>query len=190
MSLPVLILASASPRRQELLRRLGLDYQAVPSAVEELQSAHLSLGELARVNAWRKAHAVARTHPNALVIGMDTLVGLGRRVFGKPASVEEAARMIQTLQGQTHSVMTGVCLIHRARRRLKVFTETTEVTFRRLTVPEILRYLKLVNPLDKAGAYGIQEHGELLVERIDGSFSNVVGLPLERLQKELKAFSG
>jgi septum formation protein len=180
-----LILASASPRRRELLGQLGREFKIVPSSAAEIQPSQLSPGEIARANAFRKAMAVALKNPEALVIGMDTVVALGNEVFGKPVDLEDAHRMLSRLQNRLHTVVTGVCLIHIQTRRRMVFAELTDVRFRALSEAQIRQYHAQVNPLDKAGAYGIQEKGELIVESISGSFSNVVGLPLERLEVEL-----
>jgi septum formation protein len=135
----------------------------------------LSAGETARINAYRKARAAAKKHPGAVVLGVDTVVALGAILFGKPATLEEAAQMLLDLQGKTHRVVTGVCLIHVRARRQRIFYEETAVTFAPLTREQIRSYHAQVNPLDKAGAYGIQEKGEMLVEAISGSFTNVVG---------------
>jgi len=188
MKVPPLILASASPRRAELLRQLGVEFQIVPTAVREVEGELLSAGETARINAYRKARAAATKHPHALVLGVDTVVALGGAIFGKPATLGEAEQILLTLSGKSHRVVTGVCLLRWREHRQRIFSEETAVTFRPLTRDQIRRYHALVNPLDKAGAYGIQEHGEMLVEAISGSFSNVIGLPLERLAAELPAF--
>jgi septum formation protein len=188
MKSPRLILASASPRRADLLRQLGLEFQIIPTGVREVEGEHLSAGETARINAYRKARAVARKHPDAVVLGVDTVVALGSTLFGKPATLAEAELMLWALQGKTHRVVTGVCLLYIQARRQTIFSEQTAVTFRPLTRAQIRSYHAQVNPLDKAGAYGIQEQGEALVESFSGSFSNVVGLPLERLAAELPAF--
>jgi septum formation protein len=188
MEAPLLILASASPRRSELLRQLRPRFQIVPSTVPETRAEQWSAGELARINACRKARAISTQFPDALVIGVDTLVALGPAIFGKPRTRTEAREMLAFLQGRTHQVTTGVCLICWRARRQKVFSEQTDVTFRPLTPAQIRRYHRAVNPLDKAGAYGIQENGAELVESISGSFTNVVGLPLEKLGAELDAF--
>jgi septum formation protein len=182
------ILASASPRRADLLRRLGVEFCIVPAGVREVEGRHLSAVETARINAWRKARAVARQHPNALVLGVDTVVAMGSALFGKPATPEEAAQMLWKLRGKTHRVVTGVCLIHAQERRQRIFCEETAVTFAPLTREQIHRYHAQVNPLDKAGAYGIQEKAEMLVKDVSGSLTNVIGLPLERLAAELPAF--
>jgi septum formation protein len=189
MEEPLLILASASPRRSELLRRLRPRFQIVPSAAVEIHGEQWSAGELAQVNAWRKARAVSRQFPEAIVLGVDTLVALGTAIYGKPRTLAEAHAMLAVLQGRTHQVTTGVCLICRRARRISLFFEQTDVTFRALTAAQIRRYHQKVNPLDKAGAYGIQEQGNDIVESISGSFSNVVGLPLEKLEAEWSAFT-
>jgi septum formation protein len=188
MPAPPLILASASPRRSELLRQLRPRFKIVPSQAAETHEKHWSAGEMARINACRKARAVSRQFPDAVIIGVDTLVSVDSTIFGKPRTLAQAARMLAFLQGRIHQVTTGVCLIHRRGRRQRTFSEQTDVTFRALTRDQIRRYHQKVNPLDKAGAYGIQEEGEDLVESISGSFSNVVGLPLEKLRVELEAF--
>ncbi len=188
MNLPRLILASASPRRADLLRELGLRFRVVPSEAPEVHHEQLTARELSQLNAYRKARAVAKRIPDALVLGADTLVYCGTRLFGKPASLDDAERMISQLQGRKHQVVTGVCLIHLRRFRQKIFAETTEVTFRPLDRRQIRYYLKAIHPLDKAGAYAIQVKGDLIVESVAGSYSNVVGLPVERLKKELETW--
>ncbi len=185
---PALILASASPRRAELLRQLGVAFKIAPTGVREAEETHLSAGETARLNAYRKARAAAGEHPEALVLGVDTVVALDTALFGKPATLGEAERMLLTLQGKTHRVVTGVCLLQLRPRRQRLFAETTAVTFRPLTREQIRSYHARVNPLDKAGAYGIQEAGEMLAEAVRGSITNVIGLPLERVAAELAAF--
>ncbi|MBI3875022.1 MAG: septum formation protein Maf [Verrucomicrobia bacterium] len=188
MSLPPLILASASPRRAKLLREMGLDFAVVPSAAEEAHHEQLTARELCLLNAYRKARAVAKQHPAALVLGADTLVYLGTRLFGKPATRAEASRMLESLSGRTHQVVTGVCLTHLAGHRCEIFADQTAVTFRRLTDAVIKEYLASVNPLDKAGAYAIQEKGELIIKDIAGSHTNVVGLPMEELKTALASW--
>ena len=184
MQAPLLILASASPRRSELLRQLRPRFRDRSQPGPRKPARHTGrAGELARLNACRKARAVSRQFPDALVIGVDTLVAAGTAIFGKPRTRAEARAMLAFLQGRTHQVTTGVCLICWRARRQKVFCEQTDVTFRPLTPAQIRRYHQKVNPLDKAGAYGIQEHGGELVASISGSFTNVVGLPLEKLAR-------
>ena len=185
MKLPPLILASASPRRAELLRQLQPQFQVVPSDATEILDDQLSPQELCQLNAHRKARAVAKKISDALVLGADTLVFLGSEILGKPANLSEAERMLASLQGKTHQVVTGVSLIHLRGHRERLFAVSTDVTFRPLDKRQISDYLSKINPLDKAGAYAIQEHGDLIVSEISGSFSNVVGLPVEQLQAEL-----
>ena len=186
MDLPPLILASASPRRAELLRQLNLDFQIVPSAATEIFDGQLSPWELCQLNAHRKARVVAKKHPDALVLGADTLVFLDEEIMGKPANLADAKRMLTQLQGRTHQVVTGISLIHLRAHRERTIAVSTDVTFRPLTDGQIEDYLVKVNPLDKAGAYAIQEHGEMIVAEIFGSYSNVVGLPVEQLKSELE----
>ncbi|MBE0542476.1 MAG: septum formation protein Maf [Verrucomicrobia bacterium] len=189
MNLPPLILASASPRRAELLRQVQPQFQILPSDAPELTPEYLTPQELCQLNAHRKARAIAKKFPDALVLGADTLVFLDDEIFGKPADLEEAGRMIERLQGRTHQVITGVNFIHLRAHRERVFAASTDVRFRALTSEQVWHYLSLVHPLDKAGAYAIQEHGELIIEEISGSYSNVVGLPMEQVRAELNAWT-
>ena len=188
MSLPPLILASGSPRRVELLKELGLEFRVEVSQASELAGEHLSPHETCRLNAHRKARAVSKHFPDHLVLGADTEVTLDHEVFGKPANFAAAVAMLRRLQGRSHEVVTGVCLIHLRQHRQKIFTVSTTVTFRSLDEAQIEAYLRAINPLDKAGAYAIQDRGEQIVERISGSFSNVVGLTLEELRMQLAAW--
>ena len=187
MNLPPLILASTSPRRAELLRLLKLKFRVIPSAATEVLDEQLSPFEVCQLNARRKARAVAKKNPDSLVLGADTLVFLDGEIMGKPASRAGAERMLTRLQGRTHQVVTGISLIHLRGRRERLFAVSTDVTFRPLDERQIGDYLSKINPLDKAGAYAIQEHGDLIVSEISGSFSNVVGLPVERVGDELTA---
>lgn len=181
-----LILASASPRRLELLRGLVPEFGvATAEGVEEAHEAALTPAELAEYNARLKAMAVAIRHPGSLVLGADTLVYLDGEPLGKPGSQAEAATMLRRLAGRTHTVCTGVCLGGPGAGEIECFHDLTRVTFRGLTEAGIAEYLAKVNVLDKAGAYAAQEHGELIIERMEGSWSNVVGLPLEVLEARL-----
>ncbi len=188
MSSPKLILASASPRRFELLRQLGVSFTVVPSRAEELHDSALSVRQLCETNARRKAEEVAGRYPDAIILGADTLVAKGSRIFGKPKDLADARRMLTELSGTEHKVVTAVCLVNKADRKEDLFADVTRVTFRPVTREQIENYMELVHVLDKAGAYAIQEHGDLIIEKIDGSHSNVVGLPLEELQKRLSRF--
>ncbi len=189
MNLPPLVLASASPRRAELLHELDLEFHVLPSDAFEVAHDELSPQELCQLNAHRKARVVAKKRPDALVLGADTLVFLQREILGKPADLDDARRMLERLQGRTHQVVTGVSLIHLRSHREHLFAVSTDVRFRALNDAQIRNYLAKINPLDKAGAYAIQDHGELIVEEISGSFTNIVGLPLERVCAELHAWA-
>lgn len=188
MKPPALILASASPRRLELLRQLGVEFKVVPSDAPELVHDQLTGWEVSQINAYRKARTISKRFPDKLVLAADTVVCLETTLFGKPTNLEEAYVMLERLEGRTHEVVTAICLLQLREHRQRVFAETTAVTFRHLDAVQIRRYLSRVNPLDKAGAYAIQEEGDLLVEKISGSYTNVVGLPVERLTAELEAW--
>jgi septum formation protein len=188
MNLPPLILASASPRRAELLRQLKLDFQIVLGDAKEIFDEQLSPLELCQLNAHLKARTVAKKIPDSLVLGADTLVFLDGEIMGKPADMADARRMLTRLQGRTHQVVTGVSLIHLRAHRESMFAIGTDVTFRPLTTGQINDYIAKVNLLDKAGAYAIQEHGDMIIAEIFGSFSNVIGLPVERLGDELASW--
>ncbi len=164
---------------------MGVTFEIVASTVEEVAGGPLTTFEVAVTNACRKAISVADAHQATTVIGADTVVALENRLFGKPADASAAAAMLGELSDKTHEVTTGVCLVHRSTGELTVFAETTRVTFRRLTARQIRDYIDRVHVLDKAGAYAIQERGDALVRKISGSFTNVVGLPVERLREVL-----
>jgi septum formation protein len=179
-----IVLASASPRRRELLGRTGLDFEVRVSPAEERHDPEIPLSELCELNAELKARAVAVG--DAVVIGADTLVWIDEEPLGKPADLGEARAMLRRLSGRRHTVCTGVALVHPDGSG-ECFHELTEVRFRAFGEDTIEAYLKAAEVLDKAGAYGIQEHGEMLVEGIEGAFDNVVGLPVEALLRRLQA---
>jgi septum formation protein len=179
-----LVLASASPRRRELLERVRLSFEVVPSPAEEIHDASIAPEELCEMNAALKAAAVAALRPDATVIGADTLVFIDGEPLGKPADHGEARAMLRRLAGRTHRVCTGVCVIFAGGARV-LFHDTTEVTFLPLDEAAIGDYLSVVDPLDKAGAYGIQESGERIISGISGSFENVMGLPVDMVVKAL-----
>ena len=186
MRLPPVILASQSPRRRQLLRTVLRRFEVDVSHADEIAPSWLTPGETAQANAWLKARAVAARHPKALVIGSDTVVALGRRSFGKPVDLAQAFRNLRILSGKTHKVITGVALIQSSIRRCMLKTETTEVRFQSLSEEVIRTYLTRIQPLDKAGGYAIQEHAELILSELKGSFTNVVGLPVELLRDMLE----
>lgn len=181
-----LILASASPRRRSLLAEQGWEFTVMPADVEEITPAHLSPAETALWNARLKAHAIARASTDALVLGVDTLVALDDRVFGKPADLDEAFAMLSALNGRTHEVFSAVCLVASGQER--TFIEGTRVHFHRRSPAELRAYLARIGPLDKAGSYAAQEDDGGMIARVEGSFTNVIGLPMEALARELAKF--
>ena len=183
-----IVLASASPRRRDLLARAGVVFEVMVSPAEEIHDASMNPEVLCEWNATLKAVAVAAMRPDATVIGSDTLVFIAGEPLGKPVDMAEAWRMLRRLAGRTHRVCTGVCVIFPGGAR-KVFHATSEVTFRALDDAAIRAYFALVNPLDKAGAYGIQEHGERIIHEIRGSIDNVMGLPVAQVVAALRAES-
>ena len=176
-----LILASSSPRRRELLAERGYRFEIVTAPVEETVPAYLTVRETVLLNARRKGYAVAALHPDACVVAADTLVALDGLPLGKPATLDDARAMLAALNGRTHQVFSGVWVEHRAAGRLAAFIEVSHVRFRTVTACEIEDYLRRVHVLDKAGAYAAQEDPIGLIEAIDGSRTNVIGLPMERL---------
>ncbi len=180
-----LILASASPRREALLRQINLEFEVEPSGVEEPVLEGVSPRDAAEGLALAKAALVASRRDSGLVVGADTVVVLGERVLGKPADGGEAAEMLRALSGRTHQVITGVAVANAATGRAVSDAVVTAVTFAVLSEDIIARYVATGEPLDKAGAYGIQGFGSLLIERIEGCYFNVVGLPLRRLAELL-----
>ena len=169
---------------------MGVEFTVVPSDAPEVMPGHLTVVEISQLNAYRKARTVAKKHPDALVLGADTLVCVEESILGKPVDLAEAKFMLSKLEGRSHRVVTGVCLLHLRGHRQKLFAVSTEVIFRALNSTQISAYLHSINPLDKAGAYAIQEQGDMIVERISGSLSNVVGLPVEKLAEELELWTG
>jgi nucleoside triphosphate pyrophosphatase len=182
------ILASGSPRRTQLLIEAGFHPEIVPPSTTELHTDYLTPRELTLFNAHRKALAVALLHPDAVVLGADTLVALGTKVFGKPAGFAEAREMLLELSGKSHEVITSVSVIHAARGLVVTESVHSTVTFKVLDDAAIERYFQLVHPLDKAGAYAAQIDSTSIIERVDGSFTNVVGLPMEMVTALLREF--
>ena len=183
-----IILASSSPRRKELLTQIGLSFTVYPADVDE----SILEGERPEAYASRlaldKARAAAERAGDGIVIAADTIVVVNGSVLGKPADATDARRMLHLLSGKEHSVVTGLAVFDASTGRSIVRTSVTKVVFRDLSQREIDAYVATGEPLDKAGAYGIQERGALLVERIEGCYSNVVGLPLSLLGEMLREF--
>jgi septum formation protein len=175
-----IILASASPRRYELLKSIGLDFRVVPSHVPENLEITMTPAESVISNARKKGREVAGKFPKSLVISADTIVVLGDRCMGKPQSEQDAFDMLRSLSGQRHLVYTAIGLTFQKYARSNFDVVSTEVTFRKITDEEIWAYINAGEPFDKAGAYGIQGQGAILVEKINGCFFNVVGFPLSR----------
>jgi septum formation protein len=180
------ILASASPRRYELLKNLGLNFKVIPSHAEESHEKRADMEEVVKANARLKGEAVAKKYPEALVISADTIVALNDHIMGKPKNEQDAFEMLKALSGQTHRVYTGLGLFND--KRFVLDAVCTQVRFRNLSDEEIWAYINTGEPFDKAGGYGIQGQGALLVEGINGCYYNVVGLPLTRLFTMLKEF--
>ena len=175
-----IILASASPRRSALLREAGPAFAGM-----RIMTSRVEEGSDPLKNAMRKAEAVAQLNPRAIVIGADTVIRFDGETIGKPADLEDAKRILSKLSGHVHDVVTGVCVRCLETDVLVRFEEATHVTFRALTPGIIDDYIQNVNVLDKAGAYAIQEHGDEIIEKIDGSLTNVIGLPVERLKETI-----
>jgi septum formation protein len=180
-----LILASGSPRRSELLSRARYKFEVCPANVAELAREDFSLAELTTANAARKARSVAAARGDAVVLGADTLVGFRGSIIGKPANLTQARAILRRLSGHTHEVCTGVVIMRGL--RFVSFAEISHVTFHPLTRREIEAYLRKINPLDKAGAYAAQEND--IIAAVEGSFTNVIGLPMERTAAVLRDFS-
>ena len=182
-----LILASASPRRRELLTQVGVSFVIEVSDVEEVLDDTLSPELQVQSLALQKAQAVAAQHKDGLVLGADTVVVDAGRLLGKPQNTEEAAKMLRSLSGKWHQVMTAVALVDANDTKHEwTSVEITNVKFRDLTEDDIAAYVATGESMDKAGAYGIQGYGALLVERIEGCYNNVVGLPLQLVAKGLR----
>ena len=183
-----MILASASPRRKELLALAGFDFQIETAAVEETYDPTLPPEQIVMHLAAVKSAPVAARHPNETVIGADTVVVLDEAILGKPHSTDEAKAMLRRLSGRVHQVYTGVCL--RRGETVVRFAECTLVHFKVLSEEEFAAYVATGEPMDKAGAYGVQGRGCVLVEGIEGDYFNVVGLPVSRLYDEIKKLGG
>ena len=183
-----IILASASPRRKELLERIGLKFEVEPSNYEEDMPPGLEPHQLARNISLKKAQAVATKHKNAVVIAADTFVVLNSQILGKPHTEQDARNMLELLSGRPHSVITAFSIIDTGNNKTLSRSVETKVYVRKLSPAEIDAYVKTKEPLDKAGAYATQGLGAVLVERIEGDYFNVIGLPLSALTEALKDF--
>jgi septum formation protein len=179
-----IILASASPRRRELLQQIGVEFTVVTADIDETpQPGENPVRYTVRL-AEAKARAVLALHPDAVVIGADTIVTIDGQLLGKPRDAADAARMLHLLQGRSHQVTTGFAIL--TNRATNVAAETTDVSFAEMTAAEIDAYIATGEPMDKAGAYAIQGRAAQWIPRIAGDYSNVVGLPLARVAALLK----
>ena len=183
-----LVLASASPRRAELMAEAGYRFEVIVPDVEEAHDETLSCEQLTVENATLKAKAVSIAHADAVVVGADTLVYLDDLPIGKPRDLDDAASMLRRLSGRTHEVCTGVAIVSDAGCRVDAFHVISQVTFKQLSDDLIRQYHSKIQPLDKAGAYAVQDESAMIIEQVEGSWSNVKGLPMERLRAELAKF--
>ena len=189
LKIPRLILASASPRRAELLSQIGLKFEIYPSCIpENTPDKNISPELVTQKLALQKARTVAARHTEGLIIGADTLVSLGDALLGKPINKTHAQEMLTRLSGTCHKVVTGIALIDAKHQKEKTWAEITQVHFRELHPSEIVAYVRTGEAADKAGAYGIQGRGAAFVKRIEGCYFNVVGLPLAGFVEQLMEF--
>lgn len=184
--MPKIILASASPRRKELMELAGYDFEVICADIVEVVPEEAMPQEVVMSLALQKAQAVAAEHKEAVVIGSDTVVALDGKILGKPHSEQEACEMLRSLSGRTHKVFTGVAIV--CGGKVKNFFDETDVEFYSLSDDEIKKYVATGEPTDKAGAYGIQGKGSVLVKRINGDFFSVMGLPIAKLYREMSDF--
>jgi septum formation protein len=180
-----IILASTSPRRKELLKQIGLNFKIIPSNYEEDISLKMSHTKLAKTLAYGKASDVSRRVKNGIIIGVDTFLVLGKKRIGKPKDEKNARKMLKLLSGKRMKVYSGVAIIDKYKKREIVDCEITEVKLKKLTDKEIASYVKTKEPLDKAGAFAIQGIGGIFIEEIKGCYTNVIGIPLNNLYKNL-----
>ena len=180
------ILASQSPRRRELLSMLGLEFEIITADIDETMDESLSVEDAVAEISRKKAEAVGKNNPGRLIVSADTIVTVEGKVLGKPHSEEEAKAMLQSLSGRSHTVMTAICLYRDGEAKTQV--EKTDVVFKRLSDEEIEAYIATGSPMDKAGAYGIQDLAAVFVEALQGDYYNVMGLPLCALVKQLRAY--
>jgi septum formation protein len=183
-----IILASASPRRKQLLKQIGLEFDVVVSNVDEKFNPRYKPRRQAEILSRQKAQAVAENIQNAVIIGADTIVSLGDDVIGKPKDAKEAVRILKKLSGRMHYVYTGFTIIDTDTNKSITKSVETKVWMRKLTNKEIKKFIEREKPYDKAGAYAIHELAAVFVEKIDGDFFNVVGLSLFELSRQLKKF--
>lgn len=191
VNMPKLILASASPRRKALLKQIGLEFEAYPADIDENSLGYMDAGKYAEEMSRRKALMVAKdfygaTDEEHLILGADTTVEIDGTILGKPEDYDDAVRMLESIQGKWHRVITGITLVNAKNREVLTDSEMTRVKIRSMTPEMIQAYLRTGESLDKAGAYGAQGYGSLIVERVEGCFFNVIGLPIYKLSRLLE----
>lgn len=183
-----IILASASPRRKDLLKQIGINFEIDPSNYQEEKNLNLEPHELAKYLSLQKAKDVALRHKNSIIIAADTFVVFEGKIIGKPDSKEEARERLKEMNGKPHSVITGFTIIDTETNKMVSKSVKTKVYFKNITPEEIDSYVASKEPMDKAGGYAIQGLGGILIDKIEGDYYNVVGLPLAVLVEELKNF--
>lgn len=181
-----IILASGSPRRKQLMEMVGIDFEVIVADIIETIDYNNDLIKEIEKLSFQKANAVFKDHPDNIVIGSDTIVKIDNKILGKPKTLQEAKQMLKTLSNRTHEVVTAVTILSKDKK--ETFSSITQVTFYELTDEEINNYVEIVKPLDKAGAYAIQDKGSEFVKAINGDYYTVVGLPIAEVYHRLKAY--
>lgn len=181
-----IVLASSSPRRLDILKQHKLDIEVIPSNIIEMQRENEKAEQVAMSLAFQKALSISTDRPDKVVLGADTIVVLGNTILGKPDDKKDAFKILNSLNNRTHRVITGISIIKGNKKIIDY--ESTLVKFKKISKDQITKYINTGEPMDKAGAYGIQGHGKILVEKIDGSYSNVVGLPIAKTKFLLTRF--
>ena len=182
------ILASKSPRRADILRMIGIDFKVIPSNIKEKIDGRITKNKIAEFLSQKKAETISVKYPNDIIIGADTIVISKGEIFGKPKDEEESKQMLKMLSGNSHEVITGVTLINEGKGAIKTFSEATEVFVCEIPKNQIEYYIKNFNTLDKAGGYGIQEWFSIWIEKINGCYYNVMGLPASKFYLNLQEF--
>lgn len=186
---PSFILASKSPRRCELLRRCGIDFEIFVPETDEMSGAEGNIRLLPQINGELKAAAAAEYFPDSWVLGADTMIIFNGSAIGKPADRKNAAEILRMLAGRDHEVITGMALINRQKNIREVWSDSSVVTFKNFDDTVIDAYLEAVDVMDKAGAYAIQEHGEMIVDKFTGELENIIGMPLKKLRSLLTKYA-
>jgi septum formation protein len=184
----MLILASESPRRKQILESLDLTFKVIPSNADESFNNFFPVEYIPLILAKKKAEKVASIYSDDTIIGADTVVILDGKIFNKPKSKQDAEKILRALSGNTHKVITGVCIKNISENLTVRFSETSFVTFKKLNNDIIKKYMDSVNVMDKAGAYAVQEYGSIVIESFSGSMSNIMGFPIEKFQESLIIF--